>query len=566
MPTTGVDLTVENYSIIELLGRLGLTENATKADIKRVTEGFFHKYRNSPNAKVFQNFFTAAQAKLYKYIDEGILESQKHMSFADTTSNMYNPDQQERSKGMDGGITYQSDPGYFFLAEQNKDINRGNYVQITGTGESGTSRPIMTRRKLPVTQQYPVDTVQGQLNPIFRSKHTTTLSIDSQYREWKQEVPDTTRYQFDTIGGVSCEAGIEISPGLVGSSTDFTLNIVPPLSNVISLRLAAIEIPKTWYEFSSDYGTNMFKIAVPEDRITGDLADVSNNGAGFIKNEETGKWEIEIKIISPTLNPDASNPDGTANPDDNQGDFTGTDIIANLAASLEEIHKAWKIKMNSRTKYVTIYDSSYNAIDLIFYDDSWSKGICGDKGAKLDFNLGTMLGYTKSKYTGGYGYRGGSGLKEKSVSYLFLSIDDFANNRISSSIAAQENVLPKFTTPDYAKEIKCGENDRLANHNALTEKQKFTANEMEAAKETSSQNRFFSPTPPDTLARISIPGGAIEKIQLAGLQLQINRRDYFGPVTIKRMRVRLFDNKGRLLNLNNDNFSFQLLVEHLYQF
>ena len=89
---------------------------------------------------------------------------------------------------------------------------------------------------------------------------------------------------------------------------------------------------------------------------------------------------------------------------------------------------------------------------------------------------------------------------------------------------------------------------------------------MLSANQASSQNRFFSPTPPDTLARISIPAGDIEKIQSDSLRLQVNRRDFFGPVTIKRMRIRLYDNKGRLLNLNNENFSFQLLVEHLYQF
>ena len=62
MASSGLDLGVENYTITELLERLGLNENATKADIKRVTEGFHHQYRNSPNAKVFQNFFAAAQA------------------------------------------------------------------------------------------------------------------------------------------------------------------------------------------------------------------------------------------------------------------------------------------------------------------------------------------------------------------------------------------------------------------------------------------------------------------------------------------------------------------------
>ncbi len=43
-------------------------------------------------------------------------------------------------------------------------------------------------------------------------------------------------------------------------------------------------------------------------------------------------------------------------------------------------------------------------------------------------------------------------------------------------------------------------------------------------------------------------------------------REYFGPVTLKRMHVRLLNDKGYVINLNNMNFSFSLIVEHLYQY
>jgi hypothetical protein len=41
-------------------------------------------------------------------------------------------------------------------------------------------------------------------------------------------------------------------------------------------------------------------------------------------------------------------------------------------------------------------------------------------------------------------------------------------------------------------------------------------------------------------------------------------RTYFGPVDIQRLRIRLFDDRGRLLNMNNTNYSFCLDLKMLY--
>jgi hypothetical protein len=48
--------------------------------------------------------------------------------------------------------------------------------------------------------------------------------------------------------------------------------------------------------------------------------------------------------------------------------------------------------------------------------------------------------------------------------------------------------------------------------------------------------------------------------------LQDNKRVYFGPVNISRMRVRLLDDKGNNLNLNGADWSLTLLSENLYQY
>jgi len=48
--------------------------------------------------------------------------------------------------------------------------------------------------------------------------------------------------------------------------------------------------------------------------------------------------------------------------------------------------------------------------------------------------------------------------------------------------------------------------------------------------------------------------------------LQSNNRTYFGPVNINRMRIRLTDDKGNLINLNNMDWSFSMKSTNLYQY
>jgi hypothetical protein len=51
-----------------------------------------------------------------------------------------------------------------------------------------------------------------------------------------------------------------------------------------------------------------------------------------------------------------------------------------------------------------------------------------------------------------------------------------------------------------------------------------------------------------------------------GGSLQDNKRTYFGPVNITRLRLKLLDDKGNILNLNGGNWCVTLMSENLYQY
>ena len=81
-------------------------------------------------------------------------------------------------------------------------------------------------------------------------------------------------------------------------------------------------------------------------------------------------------------------------------------------------------------------------------------------------------------------------------------------------------------------------------------------------------NRYRSPVNSDIIARIPVRKFNNYDILLDSWNssLEDTAREYFGPITLKRIRVRLLNDKGYVVNLNNMNFSFSLIAEHLYQY
>ena len=45
-----------------------------------------------------------------------------------------------------------------------------------------------------------------------------------------------------------------------------------------------------------------------------------------------------------------------------------------------------------------------------------------------------------------------------------------------------------------------------------------------------------------------------------------DKRIYFGPVTLYKFRIRLLNDKGLLVDLNNMDWSFSLLITQVYQY
>jgi hypothetical protein len=66
------------------------------------------------------------------------------------------------------------------------------------------------------------------------------------------------------------------------------------------------------------------------------------------------------------------------------------------------------------------------------------------------------------------------------------------------------------------------------------------------------------------LARISLQGSVFSTFTQSNLLLVTTSRQYFGPVDIQKIQVQLLDEYGRILNLNNMDYSFCLTFQTIY--
>ena len=154
-------------------------------------------------------------------------------------------------------------------------------------------------------------------------------------------------------------------------------------------------------------------------------------------------------------------------------------------------------------------DASLNTLSLNFQADRF--GI-DDRNTPLPLKFGWTIGFRNGIYTNNLNYVSEGVVDVTGPRYVYLVIDDHNNNVNNGFYSAF--------------------NSSLLNNNILA---RITL-----------QSRFFD-------------------VQLSNnLNIVTNPREYFGPVNIQNMNVQLLDEYGRVIDLNNMDFSFCLTLITAY--
>jgi hypothetical protein len=149
--------------------------------------------------------------------------------------------------------------------------------------------------------------------------------------------------------------------------------------------------------------------------------------------------------------------------------------------------------------------------------------------------------------------------------YFTLSLEDYSNQRLSSGLYnitntkkyASLSVQEYYNTIDVACKLREG---------SLTQAQLYTINAVTNNNTNvyGFNNTLTGPTSSSTFAVIplsGIPTIRPEPYIKFGADLFIHKRNYIKPTNLERFSVTLYDDKGNLVNLYDNDWSFSLIVE-----
>jgi len=351
-------------------------------------------------------------------------------------------------------------------------------------------------------------------------------------------------------------------------STSYTFELPEIQKNVVSMRLASIEMPITYYSVSNTLGNNSMLILSNDQSYneTTTIDDVNDASYNFITDTSTypytcdgveegfassvikkawlthlpdGNYDLALSNISNTekIINDALSLSIPGVIDDNGifakfTDPSNNHWLNNYSQDIGAVSNDFKYSIDSVSKksiFSSVYDSSLN-IDV----DVNPKKISGfmfnvDSKGNLDTNtnIQTKLGWT-------LGFRG--------AEYILGNVEP-SSIGVTTPIASVSEGIPFLSGSRYCF---------------------FSLNEYANNSRPSFLVAYNNSTMGDNiLARISLTGSTNNLgSRDSGFTHTSNRtREYFSPVDIKRLTMNLYDEYGRIIDLNNMDWSFTLAIE-----
>lgn len=520
----GVDYNVNNYTIDDMLTIVGLPNAYYIDKIYEITNSYITKAMETNN-KPMTDLFVNIQRELVNY-------NQQLTNTSNYSENTFARDWNNPNLPQDA------------TSQTNKITDRIQKIQI----HDDAHQP-MKRSQLGVLNAYQLPVAQDTLNPTLKNSFNRFIVLDSQYRQ----------------GGAGT------------SPTDYTADLSDILYKVLSIRLYSIQIPCSWYTFDAAYLNNYF------------IVQIKLPSSPNVIN-------VKIEIISG--NYDATTLETALN------DSLAAANILNAVFDYNPINS----KMDLVLGAVTYGGNAIQYLNVVFYEQNWSAGL----GMPFSFNqtLGWALGFRNIIY---------NQLVDNAIlhpdgildiygpRYLIISVDDFNQNHVNSGLVTITETSKKLKLPQYyqsnavytstvygttleqsAEQVNTTGDGNMTNYidklgqsfkttpvvgvgpdgkQTLTQPQMYTINQILKNNSLNTSYRNLAPTTQDVLAVVPIKPGSSDRlyVDFSG-PLQDNKRSYFGPVDIERMKIRLFNDKGQILNLNGLDWSCTISAEILYQY
>jgi hypothetical protein len=322
---------------------------------------------------------------------------------------------------------------------------------------------------------------RGLVNPLQRETINNILTINSKFRDYTTKFRDhTTKFIYDKNS----------------STTDFSIILTEPFNNVVSLKLASMELTNSYYSISEYLKTNIFTIKTYNLNTT--------------TNAITNLYTREIII--------------------NEGKYTSTTLVSALnAIFLADVNLAMIYATYNVLKEKLIFAiipgylppppiGTEYAFDLIFT-------ISADKTRPIFLNLGWLFGFKKEEY-------------------IFLG--DYVKIETPTKVVGFN---PESTL------------DLLGTKIFLLEVTDFNNNSPAVLKYNTNDRQWFNIK--DVLAQIPNKKSTCSIISEDSSDRIFKNRKYFGPVKLQKLRIRLLDENGKVVDLNDSEMIISFDIEML---
>ena len=299
----------------------------------------------------------------------------------------------------------------------------------------------------------------------------------------------------------------------ITKSSDFVIQLPIKFSKVVSMQLASFEIPVSFYGISQSYGNNFFWINISYTEIVdGVTSEVKTTLPRIVKIPDGNYTGFDfIEVLNHNMSPPISSTSNGNNVTAKLPDPNDIVSFVQFTLDVDPSNDSGSAKVTIAPIALSVNNPNGFTVTNVVLD--FSRDINGNTdNVDLYTKIGWNIGFTKKIYESSISYTAETIIEPANIRYFFLAVDDYNNNVNNHFVSVFNNSI--FNT--------------------------------------------------DILARISIRGTYFSLLMENDLNIVTEPRTYFGPVDIQRLRIRLYDDLGRILDLNNSNFSFCLNLKMLY--
>jgi hypothetical protein len=308
------------------------------------------------------------------------------------------------------------------------------------------------------------------------------------------------------------------------NATDYLINLPYPINNIIETRLCDLELPTTYHPINTVNQNNYFWFATyTEEQIITETPNIYYfmvpDGNYYFDNLITlmNKTFKEINTNDTLTGPFMQLPisvsfDLNYNNQGGVGNGTGHLSIGLLPTavtdiSLNRFQQLVHIDFNFDAPPHPTATSSTRVVDPKYMGLYYQTSVI-----PVEQKFGWMLGFRTAYYREALYYISESILDVLGPKYLFLIVDDFNQNTNVNFIGSSKYGL----------------------------------------------------LPDNIMARISIKGAAFSIQSQNDYSVYSEPRYYYGPINISKLKIKLIDEFGRIVDINKSDFSFTLRMTTVY--